>query len=148
MEIQRIRDMVLVCIMVYAAWQDWKRRSISLRFLIIAGCIGILFSCLLERTPAQALISCGIGFLLLWLGRLTGGGIGDGDGWFFVVLGLYIDWKPSIYILLWGLGFSFWTSLFLVVRNCWKKEKRRRTLPFLSLLLPGGMAALLTGVFG
>jgi len=126
-------------VLIWAAWQDWKRRSISLNGLLTAGSIGFIFTVLLERSCTQIVMSCGIGILLLILGKCTDGGIGDGDGWFFLVSGLYMDWQENLRLFLSGLFLCFGVSLILIVKGRLGRGRRGMKLPFLPFLLPTGI---------
>ena len=95
-----VRDCLFSVILLFAAWQDWRWRSLSMRFLLAAGVIGIGLSAVLNRTLLQVVSSASVGGLLLLLSKWTEGGIGEGDGWFFVVSGCYIDWQDNLCLFL------------------------------------------------
>ena len=76
---------VFLIVLILTAWQDWRKRSVSLRGLLAAGSFGVVVSAALERSCFQIALSCGVGVLLLVLNRCTNGGIGEGDGWFFII---------------------------------------------------------------
>ena len=143
MEIQEIRDMIFGTILLCAAWQDWRKRSISFRLLVSAGFLGVVLAFAVGRSLGQILLSSAIGICLLGLSKGTRGGIGTGDGWFFVVSGLYLSWKENLALFLSGLFLCFFVSLFLLVGKRRGRRSGHRTIPFLLLLLPGGMGLLL-----
>ena len=82
-------------------------KSISKSSLLLSGVLGLGLSIALKRSCIQIVISCGIGVVLLLLNKCTDGGIGEGDGWFFVVSGLYMDWQDNLQLFLSGLFLCF-----------------------------------------
>ena len=85
--------------------------------------------------------ACGIGGILLFISRLIGGGIGEGDGWFFVVAGLFLSPGENGLLLLSGIFLSGIFSLLYVVAGAlngtW--QRHRKSFPFLPFLLPAGL---------
>ncbi|MBQ5599384.1 MAG: prepilin peptidase [Lachnospiraceae bacterium] len=138
-----VRDCLFSVILLFAAWQDWRWRSISMRFLLAAGMVGIGLSAALNRTLLQVVLSVVIGGLLLLLSKWTEGGIGEGDGWFFVVSGCYIDWQDNLCLFLSGLFLCFGLSLCFIVLRLWKRKRKSITVPFLPFLLPMGISMML-----
>lgn len=143
-EIFKFKILVFLMVLGIAAWEDLRTRSISVRFLGVSACIGGVF-CLLEgRKPAEVFWSCCIGFVLLGLSRLTDGGIGEGDGWFFIVTGLFLDVSVNLILFLTGLGLCFVVSLPLAVKST--ITRRKTALPFIPFLVPAGMWIALRAV--
>lgn len=139
----RVHDagvIVFLMILCSAAWQDLHTRSIGCRFLVISGYLGSIYSILAKRNMQDIVVSCGIGMVLLGICKLTRGGIGEGDGWFFVISGLFLDIGENLSLFFCGLLFCFLFSLPIMVMNVWKKrEIGKHGLPFLLFLLPGGI---------
>ena len=138
-----VRDCLFSVILLFAAWQDWRWRSLSMRFLLAAGMVGIGLSAVLNRTLLQVVSSAAIGVLLLLLSKWTEGGIGEGDGWFFVVSGCYIDWQDNLCLFLSGLFLCFGLSLCFIVLRLLKRKRNHVTVPFLPFLLPAGISMML-----
>ena len=134
MNLKLIKNGLFFIILIWTAWQDWKQKSISQRSLLLSGVLGFGLSIALKRSCIQIVISCGIGVVLLMLNKCTDGGIGEGDGWFFLVSGLYIDWQDNLQLFLSGLFLCFGVSLFFIVQGCFRNQKKRMTLPFLPFL--------------
>ena len=133
-------ETIFIIMLILAAWQDLKTGSIELRFLILFGCVGLLLHWSTDVLWYERLASCGIGAILLILHGLTNGGIGEGDGWFFVVTGMYLDWEKNLLLFIAGLGLCFIWSLPLAVQAIIRKGNgRKRELPFLPFLLPAGI---------
>ena len=135
-----MEKLVFTVMLILAACQDLKTGSIDARVLVIFGCIGMWLNWSADVLWYERIASCGIGVVLLLLHVLTGGRIGEGDGWFFVVTGLYLDWERNFLLLLGGLGLCFLFSLPLAVQAILQKGKgRKRELPFLPFSLPVGI---------
>lgn len=133
-------ETIFICMLILAAWQDLKTGTIDIRLLIVFGCIGLLLHLSSDLLWYDRIASSGIGVILLILNKLTNGGIGEGDGWFFVVTGLYLDWERNLLLFLGGLGLCFLWSLPLAVQAILRKGSgRKRELPFLPFLLPAGI---------
>jgi len=129
--------------LILAVWQDWKWKSISARFLLAAGIMGIGFCMVQKRDILQTAGSVGVGITLLVLNKWTEGGIGEGDGWFFVVSGLFLDWQDNMQLFLSGLLLCFGVSLFIIILRGVRQRRKGVTLPFLPFLLPMGVEMIL-----
>ncbi|MEG7531863.1 MAG: prepilin peptidase [Hungatella sp.] len=85
-------------------------------------------------------IGISMGLALLWLNRISNHEIGEGDGWFFLVSGLYLTWQENLSLLCYGLLLSSIYSLALVLWGRWKGcSVRKWTIPFLPFVWPVGI---------
>ena len=147
--VSRLMDGAFFLFMGIAAWQDARKRSISLKTFLWAAMLGIG----LRLGPAKDLGGTGepwqnfvrlagdmsLGSLLLGLSVLTKEGIGRGDGWFFLVSGIYLGFWKNL-LLLWGsLMLCFPVSLFLFLRGRGKGYR----IPFLPFVFLAGLGVLL-----
>ena len=131
-------------VLLYAAWQDVKCREISGRFLVIAGLLGGLFCFLTGRDLKMTGMSVLVGGALLLLHRITQGGIGDGDGWFFVVTGLYLTATENLLLLLSGIIFcGIYSLTLLAVSFAGGGRIGKQKLPYRPYLLPAGLWLIL-----
>ena len=131
-----------------AAWQDIRRRSISLNTFFWAAVFGLLLRLGLSgRTGGgEALIKLAVslgtaalpGAVLLGTHVLFGKSVGQGDGLFFLVSGVFLGaWKN--FLLLWGsllLCFPVSVCLLLMGRG------REYRLPFLPFAVPVGIGVI------
>ncbi len=126
--------------LVLAAWQDLRSRSLGKGFLLLFGLAGGAL-CLIEgRTWYLTAGSVSAGILLLLASRLTGGGIGEGDGWFFVVAGLFLKPEETYFLLFSGLFIGSVFGLCMAVFMMGKGGGfRKMRIPFLPFLLPAGL---------
>ena len=145
-----MKQMIFLCFLILAAYQDLKTKSIESRLFWLFGFLGAGICLIEKRSLSEVAVSCGIGVVLLLVSRWTQGGIGEGDGWFFVVSGLYLPKRANGALFLCGLSLCFLVSLPLAVMSVIRHGNgRKRSLPFLPfLLLPGiwlGVAAFPNG---
>ncbi|MBO5486305.1 MAG: prepilin peptidase, partial [Eubacterium sp.] len=139
----RLNDLgkyVFLGILCFAALQDFLTRSIENNLLWSAGTVGIVLCILTGRNWASVLLSCSVGVLLLGISYLSDGGIGEGDGWFFMISGFYLDAMENLILLLSGLLLCSCFCLPLAVKSIRRHgEGRKNGVPFLPFLLPAGM---------
>lgn len=160
-------DLLLRCaflvFMGSAAWQDIRKRSISLTTFLWGGILGLALRLWQAAGPEGGGISLSgtafsvqsaaslawdaaslagsllPGILLLGISALTKEGVGRGDGWFFLVAGIYMGLGKTL-LLLWGsLLLCFPVSLFLLYAG----RGRKKRLPFLPFVLPVGLGVVL-----
>lgn len=140
MVVHRMGMLVFLIILGGAAWQDMKTRSVGCRFLLISGYLGSIYSIIDGRSILDVTLSCGIGVILLGICKVTKGAIGEGDGWFFVISGLFLGVQENFVLLVSGLLGCFLVSLPMAVTAILKKKRNRiQGLPFLLFLVPGGV---------
>lgn len=137
-----MKEWIYLGILFYGAHMDFKRKSLSGSYLLSSFWIGMV--CLIHslfngRQLADALLSCGIGAGLLGLSYLTDGGIGEGDGWFFLISGLFLSWKENLLLLCSGWFLCVLYGFVLIGQAIGgKRINRRKQVPFLPLLIPMG----------
>ncbi len=133
------------------AFQDWRRREVSVTVLVLFGSIGLLFGVAVAQEPVAGLLSGMFpGGMLLALAWGSRGQIGMGDGWLILAAGCYLGFwsvlgvfSPGQYTGGSGGGhdaFSFsegrkvtgcplrplcWSAMFLCLR--WAERGRKMT---------------------
>ena len=96
---------IFLIFLVWAVWQDLRSRTVGQGFLAAAGSLGAAVSLLSGRSVLGLLSSAAVGIFLLILGQITDGGIGEGDGWFFIVTGFFLEPTENFMLFLSGLIF-------------------------------------------
>lgn len=140
-----LRTGLFSLILISAVWQDIRFRGIGKVSLMLAGGMGLVVSAGSGREWGDVFISVIPGILLLGLSYLTDGGIGEGDGWFFVVSGLFWELEENLLLMLSGILFCSMYSLVLAAAVLARSGSiRRKTLPFLPYLLPVGLWLVLS----
>ena len=102
---------IFLIFLVWAVWQDLRSRTVGQGFLAAAGSLGAAVSLLSGRSVLGLLSSAAVGIFLLILGQITDGGIGEGDGWFFIVTGFFLEPAENFMLFLSGLIFCSVYSL-------------------------------------
>lgn len=150
-----------------AGWQDYRYRRIRVKVFLGFGIFGVLLqgtglavkgqfykellmgSCpFLGSCGADLGGAMGIGFFLLVLSAVTGEAVGKGDGWFFVVSGIYLGFWRNLGLLWWSLFLCLMAGGGIAVINLGRREAgkgnmRKIKLPFLTLAVPVGLGVLL-----
>lgn len=131
---------IFLIFLVWAVWQDLRSRTVGQGFLAAAGSLGAAVSLLSGRSVLGLLSSAAVGIFLLILGQITDGGIGEGDGWFFIVTGFFLEPTENFMLFLSGLIFcSVYSLAYMAASFIGGVGVRQKRLPFLPFLLPVGL---------
>ncbi len=134
-----MKEMLFLIFLAVAAWQDMRDKEIDAWLYVVFGGL-IWFGKLCFDGPVELwreAVNAVPGIALVLLSRLSGGAVGEGDGWFFVVAGVALGVRNAVAL--------FFMSLFLCCLWCagmavwgWRRRisVRRRTVPFLPFVLP------------
>jgi len=138
-----MKKWVFLAFLLWGAYKDLKAKELDGLYLLLFGLAGCVCS-IITRLPDGDWMgiagSCGIGVLLLGFSRLTDGGIGEGDGWFFINSGLFLTWEENLGLLCSGWFLCFVYCLMVVGARIGKKQLYRSTsVPFLPFLVPAGI---------
>lgn len=134
-----MKEMLFLIFLAVAAWQDMRDKEIDAWLYVVFGGL-IWFGKLCFDGPVELwreAVNAMPGIALVLLSRLSGGAVGEGDGWFFVVAGVALGVRNAVAL--------FFMSLFLCCLWCagmavwgWRRRisVRRKTVPFLPFVLP------------
>ena len=134
-----MKEMLFLIFLAVAAWQDMRDKEIDAWLYVVFGGL-IWFGKLCFDGPVELwreAVNAMPGIALVLLSRLSGGAVGEGDGWFFVVAGVALGVRNAVAL--------FFMSLFLCCLWCagmavwgWRGRisVRRKTVPFLPFVLP------------
>lgn len=147
MNILEYRYYILAVFMVTVAWLDFKTRQISVWIYAAFGCLllagqvwlgQILYGGMLDR-----FFSMGIGMAMLGVSKVTGGAVGEGDGWFFIISGIVLNFWSNMALFCYGLLFC---SLFCMGLLVWGAllgtNVKKIAVPFLPFILPAGLVVM------
>lgn len=162
-----VEIMLKICfimVLAAAAFQDYREHRIRISVFVIFGVAGLVLRGMqlaLElgilsgewgigdlwgfalRRMAGFGAAMAVGGALLLLSAVTGERIGMGDGWFFVVSGLYLGVRKNLLLLSGGLLFCFFICSVLMVRGIlMHRDVRKLRIPFLPFLLPAGIGVM------
>lgn len=147
---------LFLCFLLAAAWQDLRRRQVDiclyLIFGISAGMLGLGRWLALGETYdiLGHMAGSALGAALLGAGLASRGGIGMGDGCFFLVSGLMLGFWENLALLCYStlccgvfcLGYLVWCR----VRA--GEHVGKRTVPFLPFAVLPGIWLAVYGVVG
>lgn len=119
-----ISKVVLLLALFVVSWSDYKTQLLDARQLILIGTIGILL-CGSWETLWQAISGALVGIGILFVAWCTRESIGFGDGWLFVVTGVFLGFKENAVLL---LGTLILAGVFAVVCVALKKKGRNESM--------------------
>ncbi len=134
---ESINKIVFSIFLLLAAWQDARDQYISIWLLSAAGLAGVFLSFMVADFGIERLLSCLAGFGLLILSRLTDEAIGSGDGWFFVVSGLYLSPILNLKLLIYGIFLAgFFNGVSYLYSRLMGRDVSQKPVAFLPFLVP------------
>ena len=130
-------------ISVVFAVLDIRYRSVPLCFFAVVCAAGIVFSVLTKRPFSDVLLAALPGVIVMVFSVITEGGIGTGDGLYFLAMSGFLRPLDAGLLLLFALFLAAAVSMILFL----VKKKRKTALPFLAfmpavLLILSGRAGL------
>ena len=153
-----ISEAVFSLFLFVVSWQDLRRKRIRVLWLYGFGMVGIGFTLI---RGVQAVLAYGWdwkqhgvrllkwmigmmpGLILLWMERQTGGAVGLGDGWFFLIAGCYLGGWQTLELLMGAVFVSsllgcIWMAAALLGgkgNGLWERMRKKK-LPFLPCVIP------------
>lgn len=130
-----IKIVILGVFLLIEGIRDLQKHKVSMITVMIAGILGVIFQfVIIQENGLKIIGGILIGIVLLSLAKITREKIGYGDGWIFVVTGIYLGFHSNMYLLLLSLFLASLVSICLLV---FKKVNKKTELPFVSFVLPG-----------
>lgn len=137
-----LKKLIFMGFLSIAAWQDVRRLSVKLWVYAVFGMLGLCI-CISQGASQlyKSVTSCILpGLLLLAMHKFSRGAVGDGDGWFFIVSGLYVSLKENLYLLFFGLLLcSIWCAFLVIWGVVHGINMKKYKIPFLPFLFPIGI---------
>ena len=135
-----IKIVVLGVFLLIEGIRDLQKHKVSMITVMIAGILGVIFQFgIIQENGLKIIGGIFIGIVLLLLAKMTREKIGYGDGWIFVVTGIYMGFRNNMYLLLLSLFLASLVSICLLV---FKKVNKKTELPFVPFILPGYLLLL------
>ena len=104
------------------AREDYQSRKLSVLRFQIFGSIGIAEFFLVKPYGCQSLMAgVGIGIVILFFAYVSGGKIGEGDGWLFFITGIYSGGGGNLVLLI----LSGWLCAAVVFWGILRKKYRK-----------------------
>ena len=134
--------LLLIFLLLGSIW-DIKERAVPVWFFLFAMVVVFVMKLLLgEILVAEQLGGMMIGVLLLIVGKLTKGQIGEADGITFIITGFVLGFWDNFLLLTEALFLSFfWSLVFMLLKKINLKSK----LPFLPFVLAAFLLGAITG---
>ncbi|HBE86667.1 MAG TPA: pilus assembly protein CpaA [Lachnoclostridium sp.] len=135
--VDSVNKIIFGLFLLAAAWEDGREKAVSVWLFQAAGIAGLILALLQGDIGIERLLSCMIGVGLLLLSRLTGEAIGMGDGWFFVVSGLFLRTFLNLKLLIYGAFLNGVVCGGIYLLGCLRgRDYKKKTIPFLPFLVP------------
>jgi len=135
--VESINKIIFGVFLLAAAWEDGREKAVSVWLFQAAGIAGLILALLQGDVGRERLLSCMIGVGLLLLSRLTGEAMGMGDGWFFVVSGLFLRALLNLKLLIFGIFLNGIVCGVIYLWGCLRgRDYKKKTVPFLPFLVP------------
>lgn len=136
-----VQKLILLGVLGMSAYQDWKKKKVSVYLILAAGIAGLLCHlCRSQIDVTDMLLGAAIGAVLLLCGFVSGEKIGYGDGAIVMVCGIFLGFDANLELLCIALVLLEVVALFLIVV---KRKGRRYQIPFIPFLLVGYLLLLI-----
>lgn len=133
-----ISQIICLVILIIMSIVDIQYHKVPIDILIIGNVSAVLYQiykmCSFEVNIWQIAGGAGIGFAFLLISKVTREGIGYGDSWGILSLGIYLGFVKLIEVL---AGALFIVVIVSIIMLCIKKMSRRYCLPFFPFLTVG-----------
>ncbi|MCI8741934.1 MAG: hypothetical protein HFG62_10880 [Lachnospiraceae bacterium] len=169
--LNRTGAVIFMLFLATAAWQDLRKKSVEVRVFVVFGAAAFLWNILIIWYMAgfpgepetitgtgeiigtrikERMAGCLVGAVLLVLAWTSRGGIGAGDGCFFLVSGLLLEAGQNFCLFLAGLFLcGLWSlGVFTRERLAGHAGSGRITLAFLPFVAAAGIAGTAAGFIG
>lgn len=138
-----VSNIVCFGLLIVLSIIDIRYRKVPREMLIIGSAIAVTYQLVMRETDIRMLLGgMGIGIIFLLVSKVTEEGIGYGDSWGILCMGMYLGLWKLIEVLA-GTFFLLLFAAILVLSV--KRMSGNCGLPFFPFLLGGYLALLLTG---
>ena len=134
--VEQLNCIVFGMFLLAAAWEDGRKKSISIWLLLSGGAAGIVL-CLLQREDSFKYTGCLVGLALLAVSKLSKESVGTGDGCFFIISGLFLPALSNLILFFYGLSLSgIFCGLFFLLNRLKGNDVGKERIPFIPFLVP------------
>lgn len=148
--------LLFTAFLLTAAIQDLRCQQVKIWVFVLFGILALALDGALWLTNGLEFLwidhlkSCCLGLCVLMLSKIFEGGIGLGDGLFFLISGLMLDFEANLFVMcmgvmicgIYGLALYVWNFIFQ------KRDIRKRTIPFLPFAVVPGVWTIVMGIYG
>lgn len=140
LEMCEIMKWLMLGLLGICAYQDLKKREISVLFLGVMSVLAIFAAIWCKDVSiAQRLAGGFVGALFLAISRLTKEAIGYGDSWLVCILGVYMGAREMLQVLLFASLLAALCSLFYLWKKRWKRKAAIPFVPFVAVMYLGAI---------
>lgn len=134
--VEQLNFIVFGMFLLAAAWEDGRKKSISIWLLLSGGTAGLALS-LLQRDNCFKFTGCLVGLALLTLSKLSKESVGTGDGCFFIISGLFLPAQSNLILFFYGLSLNgIFCGLFFLLNRVKGIDVGKERIPFIPFLVP------------
>jgi len=142
MHILQPEIMVLTVLSVLFAIFDHQTRRVPVFLFILGTILGISVSAIGRREIVSVLAAMIPGILLVVLSVCTEGGIGIGDGHYFLIAALFLEWRETVLLAVLSFSLAAAVSLGMILAGCFtERNMKKKKLPFL-VFMPVSLLAI------
>lgn len=130
---ENIIKIIIICYLTYQAFEDIRKKEISLISIFIFSFIGIVINvCTVNNSIVNMFWGIGVGLGVILVGKLMKDGIGIGDGAVLSSIGIIVGGRNCLLIFIIAITISAVTGIILLT---FKKVKMNQELPFIPYIL-------------
>jgi len=131
-----LRKVLLLGGLFCIAWLDYRTQLIKVGWLLLIGLTGSVFTLLEGKTLLEegAFTGMLVGIAMLVFAWISGESIGFGDGWLFVVTGVYLNFFENVALL---FGSTVLAGIFAITCLVFKKKRKNDRLALAPFVLTG-----------
>lgn len=155
MEHNSIMQGVFFLYLMTASIQDIKTKQIKIWVFFLFGALALVSDGYMWMAASENflwkshLASCSLGLGMLGLGKISRGAVGTGDGLFFLISGLMLNFGENLFVLCGGILLCGICGMAIFV---WKwisagEKSGKRTLPFLPFAAIPGICLTVIRIF-
>ena len=125
---QLIKWILVFVLLIPCTITDIKKRQVNVIWILLCGMIGLILFLWEHSFYLQLFIHVLPGFILIIISKVSKGGIGMGDCYIVLAMGLIIGWNYTIFCLFIALVGSSITSIIRMIK---KGKKEIAFVPYL-----------------
>ena len=136
---QMVCQMILVCLSV----SDIYFRKIPAEILLLTNLAAVIYQIMIgQMDPWLIAGGAAVGGVFLYISKVTCEGIGYGDSWAILILGIFLVIWKLMEVLAGAFFILSLASVFFLAR---KKMSRKQSIPFFPFLAIGYLLQVLAG---
>lgn len=133
----RTVSLLLAAYTLICGLEDLRHRKIRTDRSFLFAAIGLIFSLILRRDPAEILFALVPGLVFLILSGVSRGGIGIGDAVYLMVCAAYTNVERLLWMIVFSLFLSAVGALCMIVKGALQcRNIKNRSLPYLTFMIP------------